>query len=627
MRYKIFDWKLLQVSAALIVLLVVSACGAAEEPASPAQPQEAAPAAPAQAPASQASAAPQQPAQAAPAATAQPAMAPAGTSVQAPSVAAVRPASRPIEGAMMGAKSGGTLKYVPQGSIKIIDPIATGAIVTGTVGRHAYDQLFWRDKDYNIFPQMLDSWSISDDGTEYTFEVRPGQTFHNGDPLRMMDIAESHNRFARVDPLGRQLLGISAGNEGKERKDQKFNQTLDEANNTIVMKFEKPTAMVLEFLAQLDPRQPSVMHEDIWKLAVGAPVQEAIGTGAFEMTEWIPQERLVFEQFAGYVPNTGEPWDFTKGEIKQYIDGFVALDIPDHATRVAALQVGEVDVLDDFRLDLAFTLDDNPNIVWSPIRDGNYGVHGFNFGRPPFDMTEAGRLARRAVYAASPNDQVMQASVGDQKFWTECYIELHCGTPWKTVVADDIQTEGIKTFGGNLDVARQLLDEAAALDPEIRDYTIRLVSASDMPFMPEAGLVMSQTLRDMGFTKVELVSVDWASRLALTATPEGPWEMATSWSNFANGLNPLAPAMASSNPPDSGMWHEPRITDLRDQFLVETDQEKLQELFDEMNRVLYDNPSRVWHFMFSPPRATQADVKNFCLDCLFPILHNVWLDR
>ena len=123
----------------------------------------------------------------------------------------------------------------------------------------------------------------------------------------MLDIAETHNRFARVDPLGRQLLGISAGNEGKERSDQVFNQVLDEANNTIVMKFEEPTAMVLEFLAQLDPRQPSIMHESIWSIAVGQPVDEAIGTGAFMMTEWIPQERLVFEQFADYVPNTGEP--------------------------------------------------------------------------------------------------------------------------------------------------------------------------------------------------------------------------------------------------------------------------------------------------------------------------------
>ncbi len=613
-----------------LVFAVLLACSSAEPsaPQAPQAPAAAAPAAPAVAPAAAAPAAavqPAAPAAAAPAAAA--AQAPTGTGGQAPSVAAVRPQSRAIEGAMEMARPGGTINYVPQGSIKIIDPIATGAIVTGTVGRHAYDQLFWRDKNYEIYPQMLESWNLSDDGKEYTFKVRPGQKFHNGDPLRMLDIAETHNRFARVDPLGRQLLGISAGNEGKERNDQVFNQILDEANNTIVMKFEEPTAMVLEFLAQLDPRQPSVMHESIWSIAVGQPVDDAIGTGAFMMTEWIPQERLVFEQFPDYVANTGEPWDFTKGEINQYIDGFVALDIPDHATRVAALQTGEVDVLDDFRLDLAFTLDGNPNVLWSPIRDGNYGVHAFNFHHAPFDMTPAGRLARRAVYAASPNDKIMQAAVGESQFWTECYIEIHCGTPWKTVVADDIQVEGIKTLTGDLELGRQILDEAAALDPMIKDYPLRLVAASDMPFMPEAGLVMAETLKQLGFTQVELVSLDWASRIAVTGNPDGPWEMATSWSNFANGLNPLAPSMAASNPEGSGRWHEPRITELRDQFLVETDQEKLQGLFDEMNRVLYDNPARVWHFMFSPPRAIRSDVKNFCLDCLFPILHNVWLDR
>ena len=227
------------------------------------------------------------------------------------------------------------------------------------------------------------------------------------------------------------------------------------------------------------------------------------------------------------------------------------------------------------------------------------------------------------MYAASPNDRIMQAAVGEQQFWTECYIEIHCGTPWITSVADDIQEEGIKTFGGNLDLARSILDDAAALDPMIKDYPVRLIAASDMPFMPEAGLVMHEALKDVGFTNVELVSLDWASRIALTAS-DGPWEIATSWSNFANGLNPLAPSMASDG---SGGWEEPRITELRDQFLVETDPEKLQALFDDMNRVLYDNPARVWHFMFSPPRAIRSDVQNFCIDCLFPILHNVWLDR
>ena len=608
------------------VLAFALACSSADEPSAPQQPQAPAaaqPAAPAAAPAMQAPAAPQQPAAAEPAAEA--AQAPAGTGAQAPSVAAVRPTSRPIEGAMSGqAKFGGTIKFVPQGSIKFIDPMATGAIVTGTVGRHAYDQLFWRNANYEIFPQMLESWDISDDGTEYTFKVRAGQSFHNGDPLRMLDIAESHNRFARVDPLGRQLLGISSGNEGMDRSDQKFNQTIDEANNTIVMKFEQPTAMVLEFLAQLDPRQPSIMHEDLWSLSPGEPIDTAVGTAGYELVEWIPGQVLRFEKFENYVPNTGEAWDFTKGEIVQYLDGFDALDIPDHSTRVAAIQTGEVDVLDDFRIDLATILTGAMGVEWSPIRDGNYGGTAFNPAHPPFDTSEAGRLARQAVSAASPNDKIMDLAVGDESMWTECYLVIHCGTPWNSVVADEVQASGVKTRTGDLATAKRLLDEAEALRPGTKDMPVRIVAASDMPFMPEAGLVMWEALKELGFTQVELVSVDWASRVALTGS-DGPWELATTWSNFANGLNPLAPHMPAS--PNNLGWNEPRITELRNQFLVETDLEVLQGLYDDMNRVLNENPSAVNHFMFSPPRAIRSDVKGFCIDCLFPILHNVWLDR
>ena len=111
--------------------------------------------------------------------------------------------------------------------------MATGAIVTGTVGRHAYDQLFWRDKDYNIYPQMASDWNMTPDGLTYTMTLRDGQTFHNGDALTAADVMESHSRFARVDPLGRQLLAISPGNEGKASKDSSFNQTA--SGNTLTL--------------------------------------------------------------------------------------------------------------------------------------------------------------------------------------------------------------------------------------------------------------------------------------------------------------------------------------------------------------------------------------------------------
>ena len=499
--------------------------------------------------------------------------------------------------------------------------MATGAIVTGTVGRHAYDQLFWRDKDYNIYPQMASDWNMTPDGLTYTMTLRDGQTFHNGDALTAADVMESHSRFARVDPLGRQLLAISPGNEGKASKDSSFNQTA--SGNTITMNFSKPTSMVLEFLAQLDPRQPSIMHPSILAKKPGEPVKDVIGTGAYKMDQWIQGEKLEFSKFTGYVPNADEEWDFTKGNITQYLDGFVALDIPDHSTRIAALQTNEVDVLDDFSIDLASNLDGVDGVAWSSIRDGNMGTFAFNLNHGPFDMSDAGRLARRAAAAGAPNGKVMMAAVGGEDKWTQCYMAIHCGTPWKSSITEIIQKEGIKTKSGNLKLAQSILAEAEALQPGISEMQVRIIAANDMPFMPEAGLVMWEALRNIGFVNTELVSLDWGSRVAITGG-EGPWEAATSWSNFANGLNPLAPHMFAGK--SSSGYDNPAIDVVRAQFLVETDSKKAQAQFDEMNRLFYDNPPSLNFFQFQPPRAIRTNVKGYCLDCLFPILHNVWLD-
>ena len=417
------------------------------------------------------------------------------------------------------------------------------------------------------------------------------------------------------------MLAISPGNEGKASKDSSLNQTA--SGNTITMKFTKPTSMVLEFLAQLDPRQPSIMHKDIWSIKVGAPVKDVIGTGAYKMDLWIQGEKLEFSKFDGYVPNKGEEWDFTKGEITQYLDGFVALDIPDHSTRIAALQTNEVDVLDDFSIDLASNLDGVDGVIWGSIRDGNMGVFAFNMNHGPFDMSPAGRLARRAIAAAAPNAKVMMAAVGGDDKWTECYMAIHCGTPWRSSITDIIQKEGMKTKGGNMKLGKEILAKAEVLQPGISKMELRIIAANDMPFMPEAGLVMWEALRNLGFVNTELVSLDWGSRVAITGG-EGPWEAATSWSNFANGLNPLAPHMFAGK--SSSGYLDPRIDVVRDQFLVETDPKKAQAQFDEMNRLFYDNPPSLNFFQFQPPRAIRDNVKGYCLNCLFPILHNVWLD-
>ena len=70
-----------------------------------------------------------------------------------------------------------------------------------------------------------------------------------------------------------------------------------------------------------------------------------------------------------------------------------------------------------------------------------------------------------------------------------------------------------------------------------------------------------------------------------------------------------------------------QIDELRAAFLVETDPATQQSLYDDMNRTFYENPPSVNNFQFASPRAHRNEVKNFCLDCLFPILNNVWLEK
>jgi peptide/nickel transport system substrate-binding protein len=517
---------------------------------------------------------------------------------------------------------GGTLRYVPMGAIKYVDPMATGAIVTGTISRHVYDQLFWRDKDYNIYPQLLSEWGMSDDGKTYTFTVREGVTHHGGDALTLEDIAMSHDRFARVDPLGRNLLDIAPGNADRELKDRKFDQTYDGQN--LIMKFDKPTGMVLEFLAQLDPRQPSIMHKDIWSVKPGEPVNTAHGTGPYKMDSFKQGDKVVMSKFENYSPNVGEEWNFTKGEIVQYLDGFVGFDIPDHAARVAALQTNEVDVLDDFKIDLAFNLMGVEDVTWGAYKDGNYGGYVFNAHHAPFDMSEAGRLARRAVTAAINNEKVMKTAVGNPDMWRSCYLVIHCGNGWTSVVSDEVQAEGIKTRTGDMVYAKKLLAEAEALSPGISEMPVRIINSFDVAVIAEESLVMWESLINLGFVNAKINTMDWGSGAGMVGK-DGPWEIFTQWSNFANGLNPLAPHMFSGKTGNG--YLNPKIDVARAAFLVETDPKKQQSLYDDMNRIFYENPPSVNNFQFASPRAHRNEVKGFCLDCLFPILNNVWIEK
>ena len=172
--------------------LLAMACSSAEEPGAPQAPQPAAPAAPAmqaQAQTMQPSA-PMQPAAAAPAATAVPP--PGAPKAAEPIMAAQKTTSRPMMASdadtniFSEERFGGTLVWVPQGSVGNLDSMTSGSAIGRGVSWHFWESLAQWDSQGFINPDMADNWEV--DGGTYTFTLRDNLTWHDGSQVLPEDV-------------------------------------------------------------------------------------------------------------------------------------------------------------------------------------------------------------------------------------------------------------------------------------------------------------------------------------------------------------------------------------------------------------------------------------------------------
>src|SRR5678816_390499 len=103
------------------------------------------------------------------------------------------------------------LKFIPQADLRILDPITTTAYITRNHGYMVYDTLFATDAKFQIQPQMVDKYEISADKLTYTFTLRDGLKFHDGQPVRSTDCIASLTRWSKRDALGQKLAESAEG--------------------------------------------------------------------------------------------------------------------------------------------------------------------------------------------------------------------------------------------------------------------------------------------------------------------------------------------------------------------------------------------------------------------------------
>ena len=200
--------------------------------------------------------------------------------------------------------AGNTLRMVPHADLAIVDPYFSGVYITRNFGYLVYDTLFGMDRAFHPQPEMVDSWQASPDGLTYTFRLRDGLKFHDGQPVRAADAVASIKRWGqRNDAYGQALLAAATAIE-----------VVDDSSFRIVLRGRFP---VLEALATTTTPTPFIMPERLAQTDAYTQLSEVDGSGPFKFVkdQWQPGHKAVYVRNLDYVARAEPPNNTAGGKV------------------------------------------------------------------------------------------------------------------------------------------------------------------------------------------------------------------------------------------------------------------------------------------------------------------------
>jgi peptide/nickel transport system substrate-binding protein len=248
--------------------------------------------------------------------------------------------------AVQAQKRGETLRFVAQADLKVLDPIWTTAYITRNHGYLVYDTLFGTDEKLQIKPQVVDHYAVSPDGMKYTFTLRAGLRWHDGQPVRTEDCVESLKRWGKRDRFG-QLLMAHVGKIAPVDK------------KTFTLELAERFGPVLDALGKPSSNVPFMMPARVAATSPDEQIKEIVGSFKFVRDEWQPGNQVVYMRNPDYVPRNEAPSGSTGGK-RAYLDKVIWRYIPDPATAADALAAGEVDWWEPPPLDFIPKIEQNP---------------------------------------------------------------------------------------------------------------------------------------------------------------------------------------------------------------------------------------------------------------------------
>jgi len=358
-----------------------------------------------------------------------------------------------------------------------------------------YDSMYQLELDGTYTLELAEDAQVSEDGTVWTFTLRDGITFHDGEPLTADDVVFSYNFYAAQEEFP-YLPVYTEFFESVEAPDEK----------TVVITLSEAIPNIESQLIFL-----YVLPEHIWS-EVEIPTEfenlEMIGSGPFKLSEYRQNEFVVLEAVKDHYLYSPK------------IDGAIFQTFENQDALVQALKTGQVDMITEMPSTAVVSLRNEPNVEvvsGPPLAPGLADII-FNITSeencPADDGVCSGhpalkdRNVRLALSHATDKQQIIDV------------VLLGLGTPGLTLIPDGLGiyfNSDIVDYEYDLDKANQILDDAGYLDTDgdgVRDMPdggepldFRLNWPSDSSNYPRVAEILAGSWGEIG-VRTQQASLD-----------------------------------------------------------------------------------------------------------------------
>ena len=437
------------------------------------------------------------------------------------------------------------------------------------VSQQMWDSLLWVNEEGELEPALAESYEISEDGTEYTFHLRDDVVFHNGEPFNADSVILTWERAANADYEYSYYFNNA---ESVEKID----------DYTVKVTTPEPDSTFLRIMADYWAMIPPQYYEEVGEEGF---VENPIGTGPFMFVEWVKGDHITMEANPNY-------WREGLPKVKTLI----FRPIPESATRVAAIQTGEVDVVGRLSSEEAQSLLGVPNVKVIRYPSTRIYYIAFNnlttgIGQPTEDP-----LVRQAMNYAVDVDTIVDALFNG------------FGQRATGYVADGEMGYGaVEPFEYDPDKAKELLAEAGYPD----GFEIDMACPSDAYiFFDQVCEAIQGYLADVGI-ETNLEFMESGQYWDLEAEKQLPPLFGDSWSStLGEAYNRLYGALGGMDASYSA-WSDPTIDDYLAEIEQAIDFEERKQLYEDLQVYMQENPPFIYLYQLMTFEAIGTRVQNY----------------